>query len=98
MTRDETIRIVKGHEARLRAAGMSALYLFGSTARGETHSRSDIDLSCDLNDQQPISLLDFLRMQDELESILGSKVDLVERQCIIPTIRAHAEQDMVQIF
>lgn len=98
MTRDETIRIVKEHEAKLRAAGMSALYLFGSTARGEAHSQSDIDLSCELNDRLPISLLDFLKMQQDLETILGNKVDLVERSCIIPTIRVRAEQDMVQIF
>lgn len=98
MTRDDAISKIKEHEAELRAAGMSALYLFGSTARGESGGRSDVDLSCDLSDRLSIGLLEFLKMQEDLEAILGSKVDLVERSCLVPAIRKHVEQDMVRIF
>lgn len=53
MTREEAIAKVKPHEAELRAAGMAALYLFGSTARNEANARSDVDLSCELDAARP---------------------------------------------
>ncbi|MBB6124326.1 nucleotidyltransferase family protein [Sphingobium subterraneum] len=98
MTREEAITRIRAHEAELRAAGMSALYLFGSTARGEAGAGSDVDLSCDLKDGEPIGLLDFIGMQQHLEAILGARVDLVESACLYPRIERHAAPDMVRVF
>lgn len=51
------------------------VYLFGSYARGEANSESDIDLYC--NDGDIKSLYDQAELLEELEKALGKKVDLI---------------------
>ena len=98
MTREEAIARLKPHEAELRAAGLSALYLFGSTARNDAKANSDVDLSCDIAETIPIGLLEFIGLQNRLSRILHAEVDLVERQALYPRVARHAANDMVRIF
>lgn len=98
MTRDEAIARLRPHEAELRAAGVAALYLFGSTARNDAGPASDIDLSCDIADTKPVGLLEFIGLQDRLSRILHQPVDLVERQALYPRVARQAARDMIRIF
>ncbi len=98
MTRDEAIARIKPHEAELRAAGITALSLFGSVARGDAREDSDVDLMCDIDMMQRVSLLDFISLQLRLQDILGTAVDLTEREMLMPTIARHASRDMVPVF
>ena len=50
-------------------------YLFGSYARGEANSNSDIDIYCEPGDIK--TLIDQGRLEEELEEALGKKVDIV---------------------
>jgi predicted nucleotidyltransferase len=47
MERDQAIATLKEHEAALKRLGVQQLYLFGSTARGDAHEDSDVDLFFD---------------------------------------------------
>jgi predicted nucleotidyltransferase len=42
MDRQYVIKALKAHEPELRAGGVEALYLFGSTARDEAKPESDV--------------------------------------------------------
>lgn len=48
--------------------------LFGSVARGDEHSESDIDFLVDL--QRRWTLFDHVGMMQDLEDLLGCKVDV----------------------
>ncbi len=98
MNREEAISKLKAQEAELRNAGLSGLYLFGSIARGDHRSDSDIDLACDIDDAARIGLFGFAGIMLRLEESLASKVDLVPLRAMRPRIRAKAEKDMVQVF
>lgn len=98
MNREQAISTLKAQEAELRKAGLSALYLFGSTARGENGPQSDIDLACDIDQNARMGLFEFAGIMIRLEEQLNSKVDLVTLGSMRPRIRARAEQDMVQVF
>lgn len=98
MNREETISKLKAQEADLRKAGLSALYVFGSVARGENGPMSDIDLACDINAEAKIGLFEFAGIMIRLEEYLDIKVDLVTLGAMRPRIRARAEKDMVQVF
>jgi hypothetical protein len=98
MDRQETIDRIKAHEPELRAAGIAALSLFGSTARNEQGDESDVDLMCDLDERQKLGLLEFIGIQLQLEDIVGRRVDLVERAFMRPRIARSASQDMVRVF
>jgi predicted nucleotidyltransferase len=56
MDRERVIATLRGHESELKAAGISRLSLFGSTARGDNRPDSDIDLLAVFDDTRCIYL------------------------------------------
>lgn len=58
------------------------LALFGSVLRDDFGPDSDVDVLVSFAPQAEHSLLDMVRMQDELRDILGREVDLVSRRGI----------------
>ena len=64
---------------------VASLKVFGSVARGDVHERSDIDLLVQF--VHPVSLLTLVRLERELSTLFGRKVDLVTEQAISPYIR-----------
>ena len=61
---------------------VTELALFGSVLREDFRSGSDVDVLVSFEPQARWSLMDVVEMQNELETILGRKVDLVERSAI----------------
>jgi predicted nucleotidyltransferase len=57
--------------------GGQRVRLFGSVARGQEHAGSDIDLLVDFAPGS--SLFDLLHLSQELEALLGHRVDVVSR-------------------
>jgi hypothetical protein len=53
----------------------SKVGIFGSFARGENKKGSDIDILIEF--KNPPSLLELIRIENELSELLGCKVDLV---------------------
>ena len=86
--REEILRIAVRYGAR-------RVRVFGSTARGEAGSESDIDLLVDLEPDR--SLLDLGGMLMELQALLGCRVDLATEQSLKPRIRERAVQDAVPL-
>jgi uncharacterized protein len=79
--------------SELRAAGISALYLFGSQARGDAGDVSDIDLAFDVSEEAnaDFSLIDQARLQLRLEELMGHKVDFFERRALLRRFGAKLE-------
>lgn len=61
---------------------ISEVALFGSVLRDDFGPNSDIDVLVRFQPQARPTLFDMVRMQDELQDILGRKVDLVSRRGI----------------
>lgn len=85
-------------EQRLRQKGVSALYLFGSTARGEADEASDLDLLFEYVPDRGFSLFDQAGLQVELSELLDTKVDFIPRKGLRDRIRQRVEDEMVQVF
>jgi len=79
--------------ARASAArhGGSNLRLFGSVARGEERPDSDVDLLIDLAEDRGFD--DYLAIVDELEALLGRRVDLVVERSLSPHFRPFIEAE-----
>jgi uncharacterized protein len=58
------------------------LALFGSVLRGDFRADSDVDVLVAFAPEARWSLLDHMRMQEELAGILGREVDLVSKRAI----------------
>ena len=63
------------------------LALFGSRARGDNRTDSDMDLLVDFVPNSRIDLIQFIEFKIELEKMLGIPVDLVSRGGLKPRIK-----------
>lgn len=59
----------------LQKYGINEVYLFGSYARGEATSKSDVDIYCEDGSVRTLIQKGFL--EDELEKALGKEVDVI---------------------
>lgn len=60
--------------------------MFGSFARGEEREDSDLDVLVDL--EPGLDLLDIVAIKQDLEALLGRRVDVVTEPAVSPYIRA----------
>ena len=75
--------------------GASNLAVFGSVARDRASADSDVDLLVDLPDGA--SLFDRAELKSALEELLLSRVDLIRRRNLKPSIREVVEAEAVTL-
>jgi len=81
----------------LQAYNPVKIGIFGSYARNESRSDSDLDILINL--KTAISLFQLVRFERELSELLGVKVDLVSEGAIKnPKLRNYIEADLKIIF
>jgi predicted nucleotidyltransferase len=97
MTREETIRRLKEHEAELKRLGVEHLYLFGSVARGEARDDSDVDLFFD-HTKGSLGLYDLIDVKEAAARILGRKTDIMTRRSLHPALKQRIEASALQVF
>ncbi len=76
--------------------GVQYAGVFGSVARGGNTPESDVDVLVVL--KQPVSLLKFFALNDELETALGCKVDLVTRNSLNRHVKPFALQELQTVY
>lgn len=95
MTSEAVITALRAHEPELKAAGVTRLTMFGSTARGEAQPDSDVDLLAAFDDTRALSLLDVIRIENLIADILGQPVDLVEEGTLKPEVRQRVDREVI---
>jgi uncharacterized protein len=84
--------------APLRSSGIVALYLFGSRLRDEHSNKSDVDLFCDLDPKQKLSLFDLMKIEARLADVLKVKVDLMTRSSLHPLISDQVQYEAIRLL
>ena len=69
--------------------------MFGSTARGQAHADSDVDLLVDLEPGR--TLLDLVALRQEASALLGRPTDVVTVDMLREPVRTEAERDAVPV-
>lgn len=95
ITREE---ILQKRELILRAAeqhGARDIRIFGSVARNEATTASDIDVLVHMDRER--SLLDRIALIQELQDLLQCKVDVVNDRALDPVIRDHVLAEAVPL-
>lgn len=64
--------------------GLKEIGIFGSYARGEQNEESDVDILIEL--ERPIGFVKFIRIENALSGILGTRVELVTKKALKPYI------------
>jgi len=75
--------------------GVKSLALFGSVARDQGRSDSDVDLLVEF--EKPIGYFGFFALQDYLETFLGCSVDLGTPDSLKPRIRENVMSEVVHV-
>lgn len=98
MDKNDAIRRVQRNAEALRAMGVTALYLFGSTARDEAVETSDLDIFIDYDKTRRFSLVDLVGVKQFLEENVANKVDITTRDSLHPMLKADIERSAVRVF
>lgn len=67
-----------------RRYGVTELSLFGSAVRGDMGPESDIDIMVEFDPDARIGILKSEALAENLESLVGRRVDLVTKSGLIP--------------
>jgi len=94
MIRDDVLGKIASHGDSLKQFHVKTLAVFGSVARGEAHSGSDVDLLVEFS--IPVGLFEFVRLRRFLEEILGTRVDLFTAGALKPQLREAVLREAVR--
>jgi len=86
MTPDDFFKQIGAYRDELASTGVRRLGVYGSVARGEARSDSDVDVLVEF-DKTP-DLFELAALRDRLVEILGRPVDLTTPQGLKPRLRA----------
>ena len=82
----------------LRHSVRPRFFLFGSIARNENNSNSDLDLFVDYDPNGKFNALDLVDIKFLLEDRLGLEVDVTTRDSLHPMLRDDIEKSAVRVF
>ncbi|MFV2950012.1 nucleotidyltransferase family protein [Pseudomonas japonica] len=94
---------IRGMAANIRrlieSYGFVEPKLFGSAARGDDHDGSDLDLLATIPPAMAgkISLFDIAELEDELQAMVGVRVDFLVSNNMPEHVRQSIEREMVTL-
>ena len=86
--------ISKNKEELRRKYKISRIGIFGSFSRNEATKESDVDILVEFS--EPIGL-DFVLLAEELELLLGNKVDLVSSKAVKLRLKKYIEEELIYV-
>jgi hypothetical protein len=96
MRRDLAITLIRDRLPELRRRfAVRRLAVFGSVARDEATERSDVDVLVDFDG--PASFDGYFGLKEELEALLGTRVDLATRAMLKTRIKPQIEGEAVDV-
>lgn len=85
--RDRVLEVLAAHRDEFRGMAVRRLFLFGSLARGEATSASDVDVLVEYEPNAKLSFFRVCALRYRLEELLGATVDVVTTGGLRPEIR-----------
>lgn len=96
-TRNELIELLHSSDKLLtRQFGVRSLRLFGSVAREEHTSESDVDICVETETPNPFPIID---LKEYLENLFGCSVDIVRfRENMNPYLKERIEKEGIYVL
>ena len=73
-------------------------WIFGSYARSEETLKSDIDILVSFSPNTKVTLFKYIHIVNDLQSLTGKRVDLVEEGQLMQFAQNNAENDKILIY
>ena len=98
MTRKNAIEILQQNKDALRARGIRHAALFGSVARGEARSTSDVDVLIELDPALKLDVFAYAGLKRFVAELFDGPVDVVNKAALKPYLRRPVAADAVYAF
>ena len=98
MNSSEALETLRRFEQALRGRGVKHAALFGSVARGENRSDSDIDIMVEFDPEARITVFDYVELKEYIAGLFDQPVDVVNSEGFKPYIRPAAMADAIYAF
>jgi uncharacterized protein len=96
--KDDVIKVLRRHEADLRARGIIHAALFGSVARGEGGPKSDLDILIELDPELSLDIFAYAGLKRYVAALFSGSVDVVNKAALKPYLRQPVSTDAVYAF
>ena len=82
----------------LKALGMTRLALFGSRARGDARSDSDLDVLVDTASANAAPPFDLLKVLQLIQDATGLRAQISQRDLLKPRVAERIADDLIEVF
>jgi predicted nucleotidyltransferase len=98
MKHAELIERLKAYDALLRENGATAVFVFGSRARGRERPDSDLDLFIDYDPTLKIpNMFRLMQIEEKISETLGIPVTITTRDALHPLMKKNIERDAIRV-
>ena len=98
MNSSEAIETLRRSQRALRERGVMHAALFGSLARGDHRSDSDIDIMIEIDPDVRMTVFDYVDLKEYIADLFEGPVDVVNRDALKSHVRPAATADAIYAF
>jgi uncharacterized protein len=98
MNSSEALETLRRSEHALRRRGVMHAALFGSVARSDNRSDSDVDIMIEIDPDARVTVFDYVDIKEYIAKLFDGPVDVVNREGLKSYIRSAAMADVIYAF
>ena len=98
MNPNDALATLRRHESDLRSRGVAHAAVFGSVARGDNRSDSDLDIMIDVTPEARLTVYAYVDLKEYIAGLFDGPVDVVTREALKPYVRPAATADAIYAF
>jgi predicted nucleotidyltransferase len=98
MNSSEAVEVLRRSERDLRQRGVMHAALFGSLARGDSRSDSDVDIVIEIDPDVGMTVFDYADLKEFIADLFDGPVDVVNRETLKSYVRPAATADAIYAF
>jgi predicted nucleotidyltransferase len=94
----DALAVLRAHRSELASLGVVHAGIFGSVARGESGSESDLDVLVVLDASKVVTIYDYCGIRLAISDLFGGRADVVERKALRPRLKDRILAEVVDAF